>query len=167
VRRRGRPEPEAVDEAGLGRRRERVQRRPEPRQVRAVQAVVVDLARRDHADGDPLGAADDGAEELLALRLGALLRVVQERKWPHAVVAQAAVVEEDAGDDERPGERPPARLVRSRHEPRAQTAVEAKQPLAGPARHAREHTAGDGRPLCRFRRNTSTARACRAALEGI
>ena len=45
-----------------------------------------------------------------------------------------AVVEQHAGDDERPRERPAAGLVGARDEARAEPAVEAEEPLAG-ARH--------------------------------
>jgi hypothetical protein len=39
------------------------------------------------------------------------------------MVAQAVVVEQDAGDDERPGERAPACLVRSGYEAGAEAPV--------------------------------------------
>ena len=69
--------------------------------------------------------------QLVAHCLADLLRVVQERQRPDAVVAQAVVVEQHARDDERPGERPAARFVRSRDEPAAEVAVVAEQPLSG------------------------------------
>ncbi len=46
-------------------------------EIRPVQAVAVDVGRRDDADGDPLGAADDRAKELFPHLRGDLLRVVQ------------------------------------------------------------------------------------------
>jgi hypothetical protein len=46
------------------------------------------------------------------------------------VLAQALVVEQDAGDDERPRERPTPCLVRPGHEPHAEPAVEPQELLA-------------------------------------
>src|SRR5436189_3167172 len=80
------PEPEAVDEANLGRRRQLRENRAQAGEVRAMQAAAVDLAGRDGPHDDLLGAADDGAEELLALGLAALLRVVQAGERAHLVV---------------------------------------------------------------------------------
>jgi hypothetical protein len=51
------------------------------------------------------------------------------------VVAQALVVEQDAGDDEGPRERAATGFVDARDEARAESAVEAEQSLAGPAAH--------------------------------
>src|SRR5204863_1941190 len=144
-RRCGRTELEPVDEARLGRRGQGVQHRAEAGEVRAVQAVPVDLARRDNADDHLLRTSDHGTEELLALRGRALLRVVQERERPDAVVAQTLVVEQHARDDERPRERPATRLVRAGDEPRTELPVELEEPLPGPASHGREHSAGLGR----------------------
>ena len=69
-----------------------------------MQAVTIDRVRRDNANGDPLSAADDGTKQLLALGRRDLLGVVQQSKRAHAVVAEAAVVEEDARNDQWPGE---------------------------------------------------------------
>jgi hypothetical protein len=102
VRWRGRAEPEAVDEARLGGRRQRGQHRAQAVEVAAVQPAPVDLAGRDEPDGDPVGARDDRPEQLLAPLGRELLRVVQERKRADAMVAERPVVEEDARDDERP-----------------------------------------------------------------
>src|SRR6476646_7014236 len=132
VLRRSRAEPEAVDEAGLGRRSQRLEHRPQAGEVRAVQAVAVDVAGRDHAHGDALRARDDGAEEVLAPLRRALLRVVEKAERPDAVVAQRAVVEENARHDERAGERAAPRLVGAGDEARAEASIEAQEPLAGP-----------------------------------
>ena len=105
VRRRRRPEAEAVDEARLGRRRQRREHDAQAGEVAAVEAARSISPCEIDADGDPLGAGDDRAEELLAPLGRTLLRVVQERERADAVVAQRGVVEQDAGDDERPGER--------------------------------------------------------------
>ena len=91
------------------------------------------VAVRDHAHDDLLGAAEHGVEELLAPLRRALLRVVQERERPHLVVAQTAVVEQDARDDERAGETAPSGLVGARDEPRAELPVELQELLAGRA----------------------------------
>jgi hypothetical protein len=126
-----RPEAKAVDEARLGRRRQRVQHCPQPGEVGLVQPVAVDVARRDHAHGHLLRALEHASEQVLAQLLGALLRVVQVRERADPVVAQAPVVEQHAGDDERPRERAAARLVGARDEARAEPAVEAEELLAG------------------------------------
>ena len=121
-------------------RRQRVQHRAQPGEVRLVQSVAVDVAGRDRAHDDLLRAAEHGVEELLAPVLGALLRVVQIRERPHAVLFQRRVVEEDACDDERPRERSPPRLVDTGDIPRAQLSVETQEPLAGPL-HSGESSA--------------------------
>src|SRR4029079_15499243 len=64
VRRRGRAEAEAVDEADLCGRVQGSERRPESRQVRAVEPVAVDRAGRDHAHDDLLRAIEDRTEQL-------------------------------------------------------------------------------------------------------
>ena len=69
-----------------------------------MQAVTIDRVRRDDPNRDPLSAADDGPKELLPLGRRDLLGVVQQSERAHAVVAEAAVVEEDARDDQWPGE---------------------------------------------------------------
>ena len=108
-----------------------------------MQAVPVDRARRDDADGDPRRAARHGAEELLALRMVDLLRVVQERERANDVVAEALVVEHNARGDERPREASPPGLVRARHEAHAESAVEGEELAARTAvgRHGREDSA--------------------------
>ena len=79
-------------------------------------------------------------EELLAPLLRALLRVVEIRERPHLVLAERAVVEQDACDDERSRERAAPRLVDAGHEPRPELPVESQEPLAGPL-HPREDSA--------------------------
>jgi len=100
---RARPESEAVDEARLGRRFQGTQRPPQPGEIRAVQPLAVDLRVRDHLDRDLRRRREDGPEERLPVLGADLLRVVQLRQRADAMVAQRLVVEEDAGDDERPG----------------------------------------------------------------
>ena len=92
-----------------------------------MQAVAVDCAGRDDADGNPRCTAGDCAEELLAPRRVDLLRVVQQRERADGVVAKARVVEEDSGGDERPREAAPAGLVRTRDEPRPEAAVKGEE----------------------------------------
>ena len=77
-------------------------------QVAAMQPVAVDHRGRVDVHRDALGAREDRVVQLVAHRLADLLRVVQQRERPDAVVAQAVVVEQHARDDERPGERPAA-----------------------------------------------------------
>ena len=128
-------EPEPVDEAGLGGRRQVGEDGAERPEVRAVQAVPVDVGARDDADADPRRAADHCAEELLALLRRDLLGVVQGRERPHPMVAEALVVEQDARDDERPRERAATRLVGARDEARTEPAIEREELLTGRARH--------------------------------
>ena len=70
-------------------------------------------------------------EERLALVGRHLLRVVQRGEPPDARAAKELVVEQDAGDDERPGERASPGLVRARDEADAETPVVCEKPLAG------------------------------------
>ena len=72
------------------------------------------------------------------------------------MVAQTTVIEQDAGDDERPGERPSASLVGARDEPCAKATVEPKQLLAG-ALHGRE----DSGPISGRRRLLRSRRCFR------
>src|SRR5581483_10531691 len=62
----------------------------------------------------------------------------------HLVLLQRAVVEQHAGDDERPGERAATGLVRAGDESRPELAVESKELLAGPL-HRPETSALVGR----------------------
>ena len=74
-------------------------------------------------------------EEAFTLLGVDLLRVVEERQGPDAMATQSGVVEQDAGDDQRPCERPATGLVGACHEPDAEAAIVAEQPLAGRERH--------------------------------
>ena len=98
-----------------------------------MQAAPVDLVRGNDAHHDSLGAADDGAVEVVAPSDGTCFESFRIRERPDAVFAQARVVEQHSGDDERAGERAAAGLVRSRDEPRAELPVEPEQLLAGAA----------------------------------
>jgi hypothetical protein len=69
-----------------------------------VQTDAIDLTRRDDLDGDARRARKHGPEQLLTILGRDLLRVVQLRKRPHAMIAQRVVIEENAGGDERAGE---------------------------------------------------------------
>src|SRR5579884_3146021 len=135
VRGRARAEAEAVDEAGVG-RLAGPERLAQAAEVRAVEPVPVDHGRREDVDGDPLGAGEHRAVHRLARLAVELLRVVQERERPGPVVAEPRQVEQDAGDHERAGERPPPGLVRPGDEAHAEPAVEREQLRAGPARVA-------------------------------
>src|SRR5439155_15414160 len=95
LRRRG-AEPETVDEARLGGRRQRAQHRAQSLEIRAVQPVSVDLARWDHTHHDAFGARNDGAEELITLRGRQLLRVVEVRERPRTVVAETVEIEQNS-----------------------------------------------------------------------
>src|SRR5205085_10109641 len=91
-----------------------------------------------------LRATEHGVEELLASILRTLLRVVEIRERPHAMLLQRRVVEEDARDDERSRERSASRLVDTGDEACAELAVESQKPLAGPL-HSGESSALLGR----------------------
>ena len=125
VRRRQGPELEAVDEARL-RRLAGPERLPQAAQVRAMETVPVDHRRREDPNRDPRRAAENHPVELLAPRRVDLLRVVQERERPDLVVAKALEVEQHAGDDERPCERPAPRLVGPGDEADAEAPIEAR-----------------------------------------
>ena len=99
------------------------------------------------AHDDALGAAQDGPKERFALGLAALLRVVQAGERADGVVVQPRVVEQDACDDERAGERAAPRLVGARDEARAELAVVLEELPAGATSHCREDSAAlSGRP---------------------
>ena len=104
-RHRRRSEPEAVDEADFARRRERVQRGTEAVQVAVVEPVAVDAGGRERVDADPLGTAEDGAEQLLAPLGRQLLGVVEQGERPDLGATERSVVEQDACDEQGPGER--------------------------------------------------------------
>jgi hypothetical protein len=86
-----------------------MQRTTQPVQVRPVQPGAVDLSRRDDLHGDTGCAREHRPEQLLTVLRRDLLRVVQLRERPNAMVAERVVVEKNAGDDERAGERAAAR----------------------------------------------------------
>jgi len=78
---------------------------------------------------------DDGPVETLALVRLDLLGVVQAGERADAVAAERPVVEQDARDDERAGERAASRLVRAGDEPRTEAPVVPKKPLTRRERH--------------------------------
>ena len=106
-----------------------MQRTSQPVQVRPVQPGAVDLTRGDDLDGDTRGTVEHCAKELLPLLGRNLLRVVQLRERPNAMVAQRVVVEKNAGNNERAGERAAACLVSPGDEASAEPSVELQQPL--------------------------------------
>ena len=67
MRRRQRPEPEAVDKTGFRRRRQIGEDGAQAPEVGLVETVPVDVGAGDDTDADPGCAADDRAEELLTL----------------------------------------------------------------------------------------------------
>ena len=140
VRRRGRPEAEAVDKACLGGWMEICEHGPETGEIRAVEAVPVDRANRNDADADRGRAGRDRLEERLALLHGDLLRVVQRRERPHASPAQLLVVEEDARDDEGAGERSASGLVGPGDEANVELPIEPEKSLAAGSSHAAENS---------------------------
>jgi hypothetical protein len=88
-----------------------------------MEAVRVDLTRRDRTNGNLLGTPDDCPKQHLPRRGGQLLRIVEQRERANAMVAEAGVVEQDARDDERSSERASARLVRPCDKPRPEATV--------------------------------------------
>ncbi len=87
MRRCGWPETEAVDEACVCRRMKIGEHCSKRSQIRAMKTGAVDLGSGDHANADLRRAADDRVEELLALIVTDLLRVVQRRQRPDAGAA--------------------------------------------------------------------------------
>ena len=106
-----------------------MQRTAQPVQVRIVQPDAIDLPRRDDLNGNPGCAREHRPEQLLTVLRRDLLRVVQLRERPNAMVAQRVVVEKDAGDDERAGERAAPCFVSPGDEASAELSVEPQQPL--------------------------------------
>jgi len=107
--------------------------------------VAIDLARGDDTDGDALGARDDRPKELLPLGRGHLLGVVQTRERADAVVPEAGVIEQDAGDDERTGKRAATCFVGAGDVSDAELPVIPKELLAGADSHVARiaRTTGD------------------------
>ena len=104
------------------------------------------MARSRPGTGDSLGAMplSSGQRLLRFDRRLDLLRVVQQRQRTHPVALQELVVEQHAGDDERPGERAASGLVGACDEPGAEPAVVLEEALAG-SLHAADDSAPSGR----------------------
>ena len=105
-----------------------------------MEAVPIDRADGDDSDADRGRTRTDGLVQHFTLLDRDLLRVVQGRERPDARAAQRVVVEEDAGDDERPCERPASCLVRTRDEPHVELPIESEEALAAGSSHAAEST---------------------------
>jgi len=135
-----RAEPEAVDEASVSGRIQIREDGAEPREIRAVETGSVDLARRHYSHTDRRSTRGDGLEQHLALVRQDLLGVVQRRQRANACATQELIVEEHAGDHQRPCERPAAGLVGPGHEADTETSIEREETLAGGSSHAAEDT---------------------------
>ena len=94
-----------------GRRVEPAQRARQRREIGAMHAAAIDLARRRDDHAHARGAGQHGVVELLALGDRARLRVVELRERRAHAALQTAVVEQHGSGHERPGERAPPRLV--------------------------------------------------------
>ena len=79
------------------------------------------------------GGGDHGRVEALALLLGLALGVVEPGERLALVLAEALVVEQDRGRDERAGERPAAGLVGAGDEAAPELLVEAEEPGGPPS----------------------------------
>ena len=119
-------ETKAVHQADFRRRKNRPQSLTQAAQVRAVETVAVDHSRRNYANGDARRAAGHRTEKLLTMSRRELLRIVEEPERPHAVLAQALVVEEHGRGDERSSQTATAGLVCTCDEAHAETAVESE-----------------------------------------
>ena len=95
-----------------------------------MQTIRIDLTGAEDPHRDPRRAGDHGPKQLLAFIGCELFRIVQGRERPHAMIAEAGIVEQHTGDHERAGKGSPPRLVRTRDEARAKPAIEAEQPLS-------------------------------------
>ena len=146
-------EPEAVDQAGVSRRVQVGEDGSQTCEVRAVQPESVDLLCRDDAHRDRPGTADDGVEELLAVGRRHLLGIVELGQRPYTMTAERGIVEQNARDDERTGERPSSCLVGPGNEPGAQAPVETKEPLAGRQGHRSRIAADPARIATAARRD--------------
>jgi hypothetical protein len=114
------------------------------REIHPVEALAIDRVRGDDANGDALGAPDDGAEELLSIGGRHLLRVIQQPERTDTMVAQARVVEQDARDDQWAGERAAPGLIRAGDEASAELTVEAEELLSGADGHWPEDSPASG-----------------------
>jgi hypothetical protein len=85
VRRRQRPEAEAVDDTRLGPRAEIGEHVAEPTEVGHMEPVTIDVARRNHAHGDACGDVEHDPQELLSHPGLNLLRVVEQSERPRAM----------------------------------------------------------------------------------
>ena len=151
------PKPKTVDEAGFRAGREIGENVTQPPEVRAVEPVAVDVTRRDHTNRHLRRRLEDGQEKRFA-HLGIdLLGIVQQGERPRAPSVERVVVEQDAGDDERPRERSSARLVRTGDEADAEPSVIAEKPLAGLGAHRSEDIGRPGACSRRVRVNRSPA----------
>lgn len=125
---------EPIDEAERVLASESAKGGSERLEVRHVQAARVDAARAAHDDRRARRRAQDEWVQLLAARLGVLLRVVEAGERPARREAQAIEVEEDGGRDERARERTAACLVGAGDETALERAVEGEELAAGPLR---------------------------------
>ena len=130
------PEPETVDEARLRARREIGEHGAQPPEVRAVEAVAVDVAGRDHANRHLRRRIEHRPEKRSRTSGSTCLESFSSASGRVRSAVERVVVEQDAGDDERSRERAPARLVRAGDEADAEPAVVAEKPLAGRERIA-------------------------------
>ena len=105
---------EAVGQEQRARRRvEPAQRARQRREIRAVHAAAIDLARGRDDHAHARRAREHRVVELLALRERARLRVVELRERRTHAALQAAVVEQHAAGDERARKRAAPGLVRA------------------------------------------------------
>jgi hypothetical protein len=114
---------EAVAEQDAPRTGDLQQRFAQRGQVGLVQAAVVDAARTPRDDRDARGDAQHHRVQRLARLLGVLLGVVEQPERANLARAEALVVEEDRGGDQRAGQTAPAGLVGPGDEAEAEGAV--------------------------------------------
>ena len=112
---------------------------PQTGEVRAMQPVEVDRPDRHDPNADRRRARADRLVQRLALGHRHLLGVVQRRERPDPRTTEPPVVEENARDDERPGERAATGLVGTRHEAHVELAIEPEESLTAGSSHAAEN----------------------------
>ena len=141
-------EREAVGEADAAGPRHADQRVAQGREIGDVQATLVDPPRAARHDRDARGGAEHDRIQLGPGLGVVLLGIVERGQRPDLAEAEALVVEQHRGGNQRPRQAPAARLVRTGHEPHPEIPIEGEEPARREAFGAAGHDGGhhDRRP---------------------